>query len=168
MTGWRALLARNMPNMLAHEGYWDGAYRHIAADGHLLDEHRTLTWCEFPDDGAHAYIQHSRLIWPDGRRATYEFGGTYRDGRLYWDTDRFAGHGWESEGVLMLRLARKDAPGASYTEMIEIAEDGQSRARTWQWFRGGRPYKRTLCDERRCEDGVWAGAHDRTTGKTPP
>jgi hypothetical protein len=33
--------------------------------------------------------------------------------------------------------------------MINLAPDGESRARTWQWFRDGRPWKRTLCDEER-------------------
>lgn len=149
MSRWRKQLADNMPNMLAHEGHWDGVYRHQAADGSLIDEHRVLTHCEFPDAGEYAYIQHNELIWPNGATAKYEFGGTYRDGKIYWETDRFSGYGWDSEGLLLLRLDRKDAPDERYTEMIEIADDGQSRARTWQWFRNGVPYKRTLCDEKR-------------------
>lgn len=149
MTGWRALLHDHMPHMLAHEGHWDGTYRHQGDNGDVIDEHRTLTHCEFPDDGRFAYIQHNDLIWPDGREAHFKFGGVYRGGRLYWETDRFAGFGWESEGLILLRLDRKDAPDERYTEMIEIAEDGKSRARTWQWFRRGVPYRRTLCDEKR-------------------
>lgn len=149
MSGWRALMAENMPNMLAHEGHWDGMYRHQDADGTLTDEHRVLTQCEFPDDGKFAYVQHNDLIWADGRKAQYEFGGFYRDDRLWWDADNFAGYAWESDGLLLLRLDRKDAPGERYTEMIEIAEDGKSRARIWQWFRNGTPYRRTLCDEKR-------------------
>jgi hypothetical protein len=137
-----------MPNMLRHEGEWEGVYRHIDCDGALLDQHQMWTWCEFPDDGPFAYVQHNRLTWDDGRTATYEFGGIYREGRLYWDTDRFSGYGWEAEeGTLMLKLDRLDVPGAYYIEMINIAPDNQTRARTWQWFKGGRPWKRTLCDE---------------------
>ncbi len=137
-----------MPNMLRHEGEWEGVYRHIDCDGALLDQHQMWTWCEFPDDGPFAYVQHNRLTWDDGRTATYEFGGIYREGRLYWDTDRFFGYGWEAEeGTLMLKLDRLDVPGAYYIEMINIAPDNQTRARTWQWFKDGRPWKRTLCDE---------------------
>ncbi len=137
-----------MPAMIAHEGEWDGVYRHIAADGAVLDEHRTWTRCAFPDDGDDHYIQHNRLSWSDGRTAEYRFAGTYRDGLLRWDTDRFFGVGWETEGgVLMLRLERRDVPGAYYIEMITLAPDGRTRARTWQWFKDGRPWKRTLCDE---------------------
>jgi len=136
-----------MPSIVAHEGEWDGTYRHIAADGTPLDEHRTRTSCIFPDEGPDHYVQHSRLSWTDGRREEYRFGGTLRKGLLRWDTERFHGFGWESEGVLMLRLERRDVPGAFYVEMINMAPDGKSRARTWQWFRDGRPWKRTLCDE---------------------
>lgn len=149
MTGWRALLAEHMPTMLAHEGHWDGTYRHEDNDGNILDQHRTLTRCEFPDGGEFAYIQHNDMIWSDGREQHFEFGGVYRDGRLYWDTERFSGYGWESGGLILLRLDRKDAPGERYTELIELADDGKSRARIWQWFRDGTPYRRTLCDEKR-------------------
>jgi hypothetical protein len=140
-------LRTHMPLMLAHEGEWDGTYRHLGEDGSLLDEHRTTTSCEFPDEGEAHYVQHSRLEWADGRREEYRFAGTYRDGLLRWDTGRFHGYGWETNGVLMLRLDRRDVPGAYYIEMIALGEDGRSRARTWQWFRDGRPWKRTLCDE---------------------
>jgi hypothetical protein len=138
-----------MPNMVAHEGEWEGVYRHIdCATGEVLDQHRMWTWCEFPDDGPFAYVQHNRLSWDDGRTATYEFGGVFDGEKLVWETDRFSGYGWEThEGTLMLRLDRLDVPGAYYIEMINIAPDGESRARTWQWFKDGKPWKRTLCDE---------------------
>jgi hypothetical protein len=140
--------AAAMPNMIRHDGQWEGVYRHVDRDGSLLDQHHMWTWCEFPADGPFAYVQHNKLTWDDGRTAEYEFGGTYWDGRLHWDTDRFRGYGWETEeGVLMLRLDRLDVPGAYYIEMITIAPDNQNRARTWQWFKDGKPWKRTLCDE---------------------
>lgn len=144
----KAGFAAAMPNMVRHAGEWEGTYRHIDRDGILLDQHHMWTWCEFPDDGPFAYIQHNRLRWDDGRTAEYEFGGVYRNERLYWDTDRFSGYGWETEeGTLMLKLDRLDVPGAYYIEMINIAPDNQTRARTWQWFKDGSPWKRTLCDE---------------------
>ena len=136
-----------LPAIVAHEGEWDGLYRHIAADGTFLDEHRTRTSCVFPDEGDDHYIQHSRLSWADGRTAEYRFPGTWRDGFLRWDTDNFHGVAWEAQGVLMLRLERRDVPDAYYVEMINLSPDGQTRARTWQWFKDGRPWKRTLCDE---------------------
>jgi hypothetical protein len=126
----RDALAKAMPALFAHEGLWDGTYRHLDHDAQLIDQHRMRTRCEFPANGAYAYVQHNHLIWPD--------------------TDRFYGHGWETrDNVLMLTLHRKDEPGVRFTEMIQISDDGESRARTWQWFRDGNPFRRTLCDERR-------------------
>lgn len=141
-------LRQHMPAMLRHEGWWDGHYRHFDADGTLVDIHRTRTHCEFPDSGDEVYLQHNWLEWADGRTSEYHFGGRFEGGFLVWDTDRFHGRGWQThEDVLMLRLARRDVPDAYYIEMITIAPDGQRRARTWQWYRGGVPWKRTLCDE---------------------
>lgn len=139
-----------MPAMLTHEGWWDGWYRHLDTDGTLLDAHRVRTRCEFPEEGPWHYVQHNWLTWDDGREAHYEFGGRLEGERLVWDTERFRGYGWQThDDTLMLRLDRLDVPGAYYLEMISIAPDGRSRARTWQWFRDGAPWKRTLCDERR-------------------
>jgi hypothetical protein len=148
--GNRAQLAAAMPAMLLHEGHWQGWYRHFSADGELLDAHRVKTWCEMPDDGPFHYVQHNWLEWDDGRSATYEFGGTLVGNRLHWETERFAGHGWQTaEDVLMLRLDRRDVADAYYIEMIALAADRQTRGRTWQWFQDGRPWKCTLCNEER-------------------
>lgn len=137
-----------MPALVAHEGEWESIYRHVDLDFTLIDQHRMWTRCEFPDTGPYAYIQHNRLTWDDGRTAERSFGGVYRDGLIYWDTDRFSGYGWQTlEGVAMLRLNRKDEPGVHFIEAIMLGGDGRSRARTWQWFRDETPFRRTLCDE---------------------
>ena len=150
--GNRAALAAAMPAMIAHEGWWDGWYRHFDCDGKLLDAHKVKTHCEFPDEGEWYYVQHNWLSWEDGREALYEFGGKLEGERMVWRTDRFSGYGWQThEDTLMLKLDRLDAEDAFYIEMINIAPDGKSRARTWQWFQDGKPWKRTLCDERRIE-----------------
>lgn len=148
----RAALAAVMPAMLRHEGWWDGWYRHYDRDGVLLDAHKVKTHCEFPDWGEWHYVQHNWLTWEDGRSALYEFGGRLDGERLVWRTDRFSGYGWQTaEDTLMLKLDRLDVPDAWYVEMINIAPDGRSRARTWQWFQAGRPWKRTCCDEWRID-----------------
>lgn len=150
MSGMRAKLQEALPALFAHEGIWDGTYRHMDCDGNVLETHRMRTRCEFPDEGEFAYIQHNHLIFPDGREQRLSFGGVFRDGLLHWDTDRFHGTGWETrDDVLMLTLHRKDEPGVRFTEMIQISDDGNTRARTWQWFRDGTPFRRTLCDEAR-------------------
>ena len=141
-------IAEAMPTMLRHAGEWEGIYRHVSLDFALIDTHRTWTRCDFSDDMAAAYVQSNRLTWDDGRVIERSFAGVYRDGLLHWDTDRFIGTGWETrEGAVMLRLDRKDEPGVHFVETILIADDGRTRARTWQWFEHGVPTRRTLCDE---------------------
>jgi hypothetical protein len=148
----RSQLATVMPAMLLHEGWWDGWYRHYDLAGGLLDAHRVRTHCEFPDDGPWHYVQHNWLSWEDGRTAHYEFGGRLEGDRLVWQTERFSGYGWQTaEDTLLLRLDRADVPDSYYVEMINIAPDRQARARIWQWFQHGRPWKRTCCDEWRIE-----------------
>jgi hypothetical protein len=148
--GNRADLAAVMPAMLLHEGHWQGWYHDVGGDGALIDARRVTTWCEFPDAGPFHYVQHNELRWDDGRTAAYEFGGTLVGDRLVWATERFAGHGWQTgEDVLMLRLDRRDVADAYYIEMIVLAANRRTRARTWQWFQGGRPWKWTLCNEER-------------------
>jgi hypothetical protein len=146
--GWRQAMTETMPGMLRHEGVWEGIYRHVDADAARLDEHRVRIRCEFPDDGDFAYVQHNRFTWDDGRDFRATLPGTLRDGRLWWDLPAFAGYAWETlDGVLLLNLTRKDEPGAHFVEMIVLGASGDHRSRTWQWFRDGRLYKRTLCDE---------------------
>ncbi|MFN2098522.1 hypothetical protein [Altererythrobacter sp. MF3-039] len=150
--GNRAELEAVMPAMLLHEGWWDGWYRHIDSDGTPIDAHKVKTHCEFPDSGEWHYIQHNWLSWEDGSEATYEFGGRLAGDKLVWETDRFGGYGWQShEDTLMLKLDRQDEPEAYYIEMIAIAADRQTRSRTWEWFKNGRPWKWTLCNEHRIE-----------------
>ena len=122
----------------------------VDADGTLIDQHASRVECVFPADGEFAYLQRNRFEWPDGRVQTAEFGGALRDGRVFWDTERFYGYGWATDGdVLLLRLTRRDEPETTFTEIIAL-EDGQNRRfRTWHWFQNGVPVRRTLCDEQR-------------------
>ncbi|TRW15334.1 hypothetical protein FMM06_14810 [Glacieibacterium frigidum] len=138
-----------MPSMARHEGVWEGIYRHVDLDGVLLDTHRVTVRCELPDDGPYPYIQHNHFVWEDGREHRATLPGILRDGRLWWDVETFHGYSWETlDGILMLNLTRKDEAGANFFEMITLGSTGEHRSRTWQWFRDGKLYKRTLCDER--------------------
>lgn len=146
----RAQLQKVMPAMLAHEGTWEGTYRFVDMNGSVTDEYKSHIVCEFPDDGPWVYVQKNHYAWDDGRVFETEFGGELQGDRIFWDTDRFSGFGWVTHNdIVMLRLDRKDNPGESFSEMIQIGADGMHRFRTWQWFRDGRPFQRTLCDERR-------------------
>jgi hypothetical protein len=147
----KTAFAKLMPAMMAHEGVWEGIYRHVNLDGSLYDEHQARVTCEFPDSGPNPYIQHNLFTWSDGRTQTTTLPATYREGALWWDVTTFHGKAWETEsGLILLELWRKDLPGAWFWEIICLAKGGQSRARTWHWFdANGQLFRRTLCDERR-------------------
>ncbi|WP_374142045.1 hypothetical protein [Sphingomonas sp.] len=146
----RQSLTQVMPTLLRHEGLWRGVYRHVDADGVLVDQHDVSVRCEFPEDGPYAYIQYNHFTWPDGREHRAVLPGILRDGKLWWDVETFHGYSWETEdGILLLNLTRKDEPGANFFEMITMGDTGEFRSRTWQWFRDGKLYRRTLCDEQR-------------------
>ena len=145
-----AAISELMPGMVKHAGLWEGVYTHLDADGAEIDRHRAVVRCEFPDDGPYAYIQHNHFTWDDGREARVELPGVLRGDKLWWDTETFKGCAWETNfGLILLNLERKDEPGARFYEIIALGEGGAHRARTWQWFRDGQLYKRTLCDEKR-------------------
>lgn len=146
----QAALLDLMPGLARHQGTWTGVYRHVDAEGALLDQHRVTVRCEFPEVGPHVYIQHNHFIWDDGRETRAVLPGVIRDGMLWWDVETFHGYSWETrDGILLLNLTRKDEPGANFFEMITIGSTGEFRSRTWQWFRDGKLYRRTLCDEER-------------------
>jgi hypothetical protein len=137
-----------MPTILRHAGVWEGIYRHLDQDGREIDLHRVRIVCEFPQSGPFAYIQHNHFMWDDGRELKADLPGVLRDGKLWWDLPTFSGYAWETDdGILLLNLSRKDEPGANFFEMITLGATGEHRSRTWQWFKNGRLYKRTLCDE---------------------
>ena len=50
-----------MPTMRLHAGVWEGTYRHVDAQGAVVDMHATRVVCEFPDGGPFAYIQRNKI-----------------------------------------------------------------------------------------------------------
>lgn len=138
-----------MPPIMAHAGVWEGFYRHIDCQGNTLDLHRSRVECLFPDQGSVVYVQKNLFTWDDGRSYKAEFSGVLKDNQIYWDTETFRGYGWvASPNIFVLELERKDEPGAYFYESIVMGWNKTDRARTWHWFKEGKCYKRTLCDER--------------------
>lgn len=143
-------LSQVMPGMMKHAGLWKGFYTHLDAEGGLIDQHQSTVECEFPETGPYAYIQHNQFVWEDGREARATLPGILKNGKLWWDTDTFKGCAWETDfGLVMLNLERKDDPGANFYEIIALGQDGRHRSRTWHWFKNGKLFKRTLCEEKR-------------------
>lgn len=142
-----------MPAMLKHAGRWEGVYTHVNREAIVIDRHRAVVVCEFPIGGPYVYIQHNEFTWDDGRTHKISLPGTFKNDRLWWDTDTFYGSAWQSkDDIILLNLTRKDDPGAMFFEIITLGETGNNRSRTWQWFKDGKLFKRTLCDEWRIAD----------------
>ncbi|MEM0984734.1 MAG: DUF3598 domain-containing protein [Pseudomonadota bacterium] len=145
-----------MPTLARHEGVWEGVYRFYSVDGTLIDVHDSRLICRFPDEG-HPYHQTNYYRWADGKRETRDFPAKVANGRLFWDNEFI--NGWACDVALddfgrttMLNWTRTGEPDLYLYEMIQLSDDGQSRARVWQWFKADRLFQRTLVDERRVSD----------------
>jgi len=145
-------IASQFPQIAQHQGVWIGEYIHTNLNGDIIDRNKSQVECLFPKDSHWVYVQKNHFSWTDGREKTSEFGAIIKDNKLFWDTESFKGYGWESEHCIILELERKDIPNASFTEIILMGEDHQSRVRTWHWFKNGRCFQRTLCNEFRTID----------------
>ena len=88
-------IREGMPVLARHAGEWEGEYIHVDPDNNVIDRHRSHLQCKFPDDGPYAYHQINTYIWDDGRREEIHFPAVYRDGQIWWDTDRIDGRAWE-------------------------------------------------------------------------
>jgi hypothetical protein len=141
-----------MPVLLRHLGEWEGEYIHVDTDNRVIDRHRSHLQCTFPEDGPFAYYQINTYTWDDGRREEIHFPATFRDGRIWWDTDRISGSAWEIDHrTVMLTWTRKSEPGSYLYEMIQLSADGQHRGRTWHWFQDDKLFKRTCITEHRAK-----------------
>jgi hypothetical protein len=150
-------LRRAMPLLAASEGVWEGQARYFDADGQPIDAHRVRLVCRLPADGPIAYHQTNHYTWDNGRKEIREFPAVFRDGRVWFDTDRI--HGWlaevaldERRRTLMLHALRRDESDTYLYEMIQTSDCGRYRSRVWQWLRHGRTWMRTLVDEQKVAD----------------
>ena len=144
-------LRNHMPLLARHEGEWIGEYVLVDAQGKEVDRHQSHLKCEFPEDGSHDYFQTNTYTWADGKKEVFSFPATYRDGRIWFDTERIEGSAWEIDScTIVLTWNRKDLPGACLYEMIQLSEDGSHRTRTWHWLgASGEVENRTLIKETR-------------------
>ncbi len=143
----------DMPVLARHEGAWEGSYRHYDPEGRLLDAHSSLLICRFPEDAAFPYHQTNLYVWADGRREVRDFKASYADRRIWFDNDLIKGWAGELDfdthhRTVVLHWERTGDPDLYLYEMIQLADDGQARCRTWHWIRGGRLVTRTAIEER--------------------
>lgn len=146
-------IREDMPLLARHEGVWDGVYTYYNAAGEKIDEHRSRLLCRFLESGEYPYHQSNHYTWADGRTEVRDFPATYADNRVWWDNDLIKG--WAAEAALdqfnrtvMLYWQRQGDPSLYLYEMIQIADDGQSRCRTWHWIRNGQLETRTAIQEK--------------------
>lgn len=145
--------ARRFPVLARHAGVWDGDYRHIGPDGALIERVRMRCRVEVPAEGTVAFRLTTRGWHEDGRVADAVFEGRDGDGVLLFDDGRI--HGWLRElddETVYMRFGFTAAPDCHVCEMIQVAPDGLSRARTWHHFRDHQLVKLTLTREVRVAD----------------
>ncbi len=143
-------LRDEMPVLARHEGDWSGTYVYVDAHGNIIDQHESHLSCRFPTDGTSGYYQINRYTWADGRKEEHRFPATYRDRKVWFDTERIKGYAWEvDDKTIILTWIYKDDPSIYLYEMIQISTCGKHRARTWHWFKDGQLIKRTLINEER-------------------
>jgi len=146
-------IREDMPILARHEGIWEGAYLYYNAAGEKVDEHKSLLVCRILGEGPHPYHQTNHYSWSDGRTEIRDFPAAYRDKRVWWDNELIKG--WAAEEPLdahkrtvVLYWERQGDPDLYLYEMIQIADDGQTRCRTWHWIRNGQLETRTAIQER--------------------
>lgn len=149
-------IKKRMPLLAAAEGVWEGWYRYYDAEtGALIDQHRSRLLCRLPEDAQPSdYHQTNHYFWEDGRTEVRDFPANYSDGRIWWDNDLIKG--WaaamqpdDSHRSTCLSWVRKGEPDVYLYEMIQVDDAHNVRSRTWQWFRNGKCFQRTLIDEKR-------------------
>jgi len=146
-------IREDMPILARHEGVWDGVYTYYNAAGDKVDEHKSRLLCRFPDSGPHPYHQTNHYTWADGRTELREFPAEYRDKRVWWNNELIIG--WAAEvgldtlnRTVMLYWQRTGDPSLYLYEMIQIADSGVDRCRTWHWIRNGLLETRTAIQEK--------------------
>lgn len=145
-------LRDEMPLLARHEGDWHGTYTFVDREGTIIDKHRSELRCTFPSDGPYPYHQTNHYTWDDGREETIQFPATYRDGKLWFDTERIKGYCWEvDDHAIVLTWQYAKDPSISLYELILLDDSGTKRTRTWHWIKDGACFQRTLIDERKVE-----------------
>ncbi len=139
-----------MPLLARHEGQWVGTYTFIDTAGNIIDKHASRLTCSFPTEGEFPYFQTNSYTWEDGRTEAIEFPASYKDGKLWFDTERINGYCWEvDDHCIVLRWTYVADPTVSLYELIHLDDSGDNRTRTWHWLKNGMCFQRTLIDEKR-------------------
>ncbi|RMF96129.1 MAG: hypothetical protein D6727_09090 [Gammaproteobacteria bacterium] len=141
------------PLIARNAGRWDGTYRFVRPNGELLEQYDFRIRVSLSRDNARAYRQESHYRWPDGRTRALVFEAAYVDGELRWDDGRIHGRLWQiSDETAYLVFGFHAEPALRCHEMIQTPMAGQTRGRSWLWYRNDLLERYTLIDERRVAD----------------
>ena len=137
-----------MPVLARHNGEWTGDYIYFSAQGKILDRYKSHLICRITGGEKYPYYQQNTYTWNDGRTEQFELHATYKQARIWFDTDRIQGSCWEIDAkTLMLNWIRKDIPKSYFYEMIQINEASDARSRVWHWFENDVLVKRVCINE---------------------
>jgi hypothetical protein len=143
-------IKQEMPLLARHEGEWVGTYTILDADGNIIDKHQSHLYCQFPEDGEYPYYQVNKYDWPDGKFEEHHFPATYKDKKIWFDTERLNGYAWEvDDNNILLSFTYKAIPDIYLHEFIHLSSCGKYRNRTLHWFKNNQIFKRTLMKEER-------------------
>lgn len=143
-------IKEDMPLLVRHEGDWQGSYTTIDSEGNIIDKHNSFLTCEFPENGSYPYYQVNKYQWDDGKEEEHLFPATYRDKKIWFDTERLEGDAREvDDSVIILRFTSKLIPDVYVYEMIHLSSCGNLRNRTMHWFKNNQLFQRVLVQEHR-------------------
>lgn len=161
-------VAHLFPVLARGSGRWAGSYTQIDPRGRTLDRYRVDSFSEFPEDGSADYRLSVFNKWPSGRETRIALEADYRNGRLEW-RERLVG--WMAEvddRTAYLTFSYADDPSIRVCEMIQVSADGNSRARTWHWFRDDRLFQITLTQEGRVGSTTPSSLNAHSLGQVKP
>ncbi|MFK7957650.1 MAG: hypothetical protein AB8B96_16240 [Lysobacterales bacterium] len=152
------IVAQTQPLIADMAGVWEGEYVHVDLNHQEFDRHQSQLLVRLHDqdtDDAPGVIKQTNIYtWADGEQEVRYFEGDYHDGHIRLDNELITG--WTGAisldptgRTLMVGWTRPSEPGFRYYEIITVSEDGESRNRTWHWYRKDRLFQRTLINERR-------------------
>src|SRR2546426_9126320 len=122
-------IKEEMPLLARHEGEWHGTYTFVDRDCKVIDRHESVLHCTFPTEGEFPYHQTNHYRWPDGREEVIQFPASYKDGKIYFDTERIKGYCWEvDDRVMVLTWNYQKDPTVTLYELIHLDPSGTSRS----------------------------------------
>ena len=147
-------LAEHLPVIARHAGVWEGNFVRLDAASNVDARFRSQIVFRLFDDAhwPNIYLQTNTYWLPDGSVQSFDTPGSFRDGRIRFESQRV--RGWSADDPLdtesanaLLFMDVLYMPGAHIYEMAQISRDNSRRSRCVQFVRDATTVQRTLIDE---------------------